>query len=206
MQRVERIPVAAAEVAVDHQQHQIGPHGHPGGQSSTAIGVDFVDAGGVDQLNPVQMPEGQPPVDGGLPAGAAVGHIGVQHPLADQGIDQAGFADAHPAENGDAQPALLQALQLLVQQVQLPPQQPLFAGAQPQVVAPSRQQQSAALAGAGAPGHGAGLRHQPASTASTASAPTTPTNPPNSSTTTRTPRLSRRKLVSRRSARIISGT
>ena len=73
------------------------------------------------------MPEGQPPVDGGLAAGAAVGHIGVQHPLADQGIDQAGFADPNATEDGNPEVALVQTLELAIEQRQLTSQATLLS-------------------------------------------------------------------------------
>ena len=43
-------------------------------------------------------------------AGAAVGDIRCQQWPADQGIDQAGFADPHPTKQSNAQAPLLQPL------------------------------------------------------------------------------------------------
>ena len=215
----ECIVLDAGEVAIEHQQHQVGAQGHPGGQPGPGCSGDLIDAGGVHQLHPLQALNRLIPGPGGLVAGAAMGHVGGEGRLPQQGVEQARLAHPHPAEHGHPQAALAQALQLAIEGLALAGQLALFAAAELQLAAPLVQELLAALRGGGhrsfasggphgrAPSAaGWGRRHQPASTASTASAPITPTKPPNSSTTTRTPVLLRRKPVSSRSARIISGT
>ena len=148
------------------------------------------------------------PIDGVLPPGAAMGHIGGEGFRADQGIDQAAFAHAHAAKHRQPQLPLLQAPQLPVEALKLRSQHRLFAAAELQSLSPLDQglgDGGAALLVHQACGSSLG-RVQPARTARTTSAPIRPTKAPNSSTTTRTESRLRRKLVSSRSARIISGT
>ena len=50
-QRAQGLQVGPGQIAIHHQQHQVGPHGHAGGQASPPGGIDFINAGGVHQLN-----------------------------------------------------------------------------------------------------------------------------------------------------------
>ena len=83
------------------------------------MGGDLIDARGVHQLHRRQPRHLHGPALALLRAGAAVGHVRGEMRLAEQGIEQAGFAHPHPAEYRHPQPPLRQGLQLLIEGAQL---------------------------------------------------------------------------------------
>ena len=124
---LQGIAVATGQIAVDHQQHQIHPHRDTARQAGAAGGINFINAGGVDQLHPPQTIQVQRPGHSLLAAGAAMGHIGLQQPLTDQGIDQARLADPNTTEDGNPEVALVQTLELAIEQRQLTSQATLLS-------------------------------------------------------------------------------
>ena len=56
-----------------------------------------------------------------------MGHIGLQQPLTDQGIDQARLSDPNATEDGNPEVALVQTLELAIEQRQLTSQATLLS-------------------------------------------------------------------------------
>jgi hypothetical protein len=49
------LAIRPGEIAIDHKQNQISPHGHPGCQSRSTRGIDFIDPWCIHQLNAVEV-------------------------------------------------------------------------------------------------------------------------------------------------------
>ena len=112
----ERLVFVAGHVAVHHEQHRVGLAGDVGGEFGTALAADFVDAGGVNEVDAAAvdgLPQGVFAV-----AGFAVQDAGGEDFFAGKGVQERGFADADAAVGGDVDVALFefveQALELAV--------------------------------------------------------------------------------------------
>ena len=112
----ERLVFVAGHVAIDDEQHGVGLAGDVGGEFGAALPADFVDAGGVDEVDAAAVD--------GLPQGVfavprfAVQDAGGEDFFARERVQQCRFADADAAIGGDVNVALFefveQALQLAV--------------------------------------------------------------------------------------------
>ena len=110
----EGLLFAPREISIQNKQHQLCLEGNIEGETGMVAAVDFIQSRGVDQLDPSQARNGCWPIHPMVMPGAAVEHIRGHYRPADQSIDQAGFAGAHPTADGDAEMTLLQSRQLLI--------------------------------------------------------------------------------------------
>ena len=85
-QRAQRREFGPGEVAVDHEQDQVGTPGHLPGQLLACLAVDLIDPGGIDQVD-VAVVKLAPlaTLDG---PGLAVKRAGAEALLTQQGVDQ----------------------------------------------------------------------------------------------------------------------
>ena len=109
------IELNLGDVPIQHQQHEIGVHGHPSGKAGPGWAIDLIDPRCVHQVDALQAWDWLGPGSALLLPCAAMGHVRGHQRLAHEGVDQARLADTDPAEHGDAKPALLQSLELVVQ-------------------------------------------------------------------------------------------
>ena len=113
-QPAEGLLFASCEISIQHKQHQVHLVGNVEGETGVVAAVDFIESRCVDQLDPIQSLDLDGPKHTLLVTCTAVKNICGHHRSADQCIDQAGFADPHTARNSDAQMAILQSCQLLI--------------------------------------------------------------------------------------------
>ena len=108
-QRPQRRDLALGQVAVDDEEHQVGPRRHLRGQPLPRVAVHLVDPGSVDQVD-AAVPVGLP-APALRPPGLPVQRAGREPRLAEQCVEQRRLADADPPEGDDVDVPLLQPLQ-----------------------------------------------------------------------------------------------